>query len=72
MRTGGREADDVAIGADPARHLLAELEQHARRVGIGISDVHRLIELQVADIAEPIGRIIDASAGRSGFRLVWE
>src|ERR1700730_1786863 len=31
MRTRSREADHVAVGADAARHLFAELQKDARR-----------------------------------------
>ena len=69
VRADGREADDVAVGADPARHALAELEQHARRVRVGIGDVERLVGFEIADIAEPVGRIVDPRRCRRGFGL---
>ena len=42
------------VGADAARNLRAELEENARRVGVGIGDVERLVGLEVADVGETI------------------
>ena len=69
MRADGREADDVAIGADARRDTFAELEQDARRIGIRIGDLHGFIDFQIADIGEPVRRIIDPRSRRRSFRL---
>ena len=68
MRTDGGEADDVAIGADAGWNAYAELDEDAGRVSVRVGDVDRLIDLEVVDIAEPVGRIVDARGGR-GLRL---
>ena len=47
VRTCGREADDVAVGADAARNALAELEQNARRIRIRIRDGQRLVRFEM-------------------------
>ena len=50
-------------GPDAALDRRAELEQHARAIGVGIGDVERLVRLQVGEVGEPVGRIGDARAG---------
>src|SRR6476659_2277206 len=63
VRTGCRKADDVAIGADAAGDALAQLEQHAGRLSVRIGDREGLVRLEIGDIGEAVGRIIDP--GRS-------
>jgi hypothetical protein len=42
------ESDDIAIGADAGRHALAEFQKNAGSILVGISDLERLVDLQVA------------------------
>ncbi len=64
VRTDRREADDVAVRADAGRHALAELQEHARRILVGIGNVQRLVDLEVANVGEPVRGIIHpAGAG---------
>ncbi len=69
VRAGRREPDDVAVGADAAGHLLAELQQHAGRIGVRVRDVQGFVGLEVGDVGEAIGGIIDPRRCGRGFRL---
>ena len=68
VRADSREADDIAIGSGTTWNLLAQLEQYARRIGIRIADIHRLVGFEIGDIGKPGGWIIDArhASGRFG------
>ena len=63
---GGREGHDVAIGADPAIDLGAELDDDAGRVLVRVLDLYRLVDLQVFDIGEPGARIGHPRQSRRG------
>src|SRR6266446_987388 len=67
--TGCRKADNVAIGADAARNAFAELEQYAGRIRIRIGDREGLVRLEIGDIGEAVGRVIDPGRSRRGLRL---
>ena len=69
VRAGGREADDVAVGADAARHPFAQLQQHAGRIRVRIGDVQGLVGLEVGDVGEAVGGIVDPCRCGRGFRL---
>ena len=69
MRADRREADDVAIGSDAVRDALAELEQHARRIIVGIANIKRLVELEIVDVRQPVGWVVHAGGRRRGFGL---
>ena len=56
-------------GPAPPSTRVAELQQHARRIGVGIGDLERLVRLQVRHIGEPVGRIVDQRQAGRGFCL---
>ena len=69
VRAGRREPDNVAIGADAAGHLFAQLQQHAGRVGVRVIDVQGFVDLEVGDVGEAVGRVLDPRRCGRGFRL---
>ena len=66
MRAHDGEADDIAVRPDAAWNLGAELDQRAGSVGVGIGDVLGLVDLEVLDVRELRGGIVDARARRRG------
>jgi hypothetical protein len=67
MRAQDRIGDYVTIGSDAALDCLAKLDQDARAVGIGITDVHRLIDSKIGDIRQTVCGIVDKR--QRGLRL---
>ena len=51
VRAYRRETDDIALGTYSAWHCLAELQEHARSIVIGIGDVQRLVEPEILDVS---------------------
>jgi len=54
---------NVRGSSDAAGDALAQLEQHAGRLSVRIGDREGLVRLEIGDIGEAVGRIIDP--GRS-------
>ena len=52
VRTRRGEANDITLRPSPGRNALAEFDENARGIIIGICDVKRLIGLEVMHIAE--------------------
>ena len=50
MWAGCREADNIPVGADPLRNALAEFEQHARRIIVGVANIKRLVQFEIVDV----------------------
>ena len=59
VRAERREGDDVAVRTGAARNTRAELDQHAGRVLVRVADVDRRVGLELRDVGEPVGRIVD-------------
>ncbi len=68
VRTDRRETHDIGVGTDAIWRGPAELDQNARRVVVRICHAQRLVDLEIANIRKPVGRVFDPSLrlGRSG------
>ena len=44
----------------PCATALADFERYARRFIVGIADIKRLVQFEIADVRQPVGRVVDA------------
>jgi hypothetical protein len=59
MRADRREPDDIPFRTDALGYTTPELDQHAGSILVGIGHRQGLIHLEVTNIAEPGGRVVD-------------